>query len=104
MNFRNLILAALLFTAAPATQAYSFLTGYDEAPSVAIALERLSGDALKKLLAGSRMHKENQEWFLTLELRQRNLLRDQGPAPRAARLPLLAAVGRVLQGWDRSPS
>ena len=40
--------------------------------------ERLTGDALKKLLAGSRMHKENQEWFLTLDLRERNLLEAAG--------------------------
>jgi len=40
--------------------------------------ERLTGDALKKLLAGRRMHKENQEWFLTLDLRERNLLEAAG--------------------------
>jgi len=40
--------------------------------------ERLSGDALKKLLPGRRMHKENQEWFLTLDLRERNLLEAAG--------------------------
>jgi glutaredoxin len=40
--------------------------------------ERLSGDALKKLLAGRRMHKENQEWFLTLDLGERNLLEAEG--------------------------
>lgn len=36
--------------------------------------ERLGGDALRKLLAGRRIHKENQEWFLTLDLGERNLL------------------------------
>jgi glutaredoxin len=40
--------------------------------------ERLSGDALKKLLAGKRMHKENQEWFLTLDFGERNLLGASG--------------------------
>ena len=40
--------------------------------------ERLSGDALKKLLAGRRMRKENQEWFLTLDLGERNLLEAAG--------------------------
>ncbi len=36
--------------------------------------ERLTGDALRKLLSGRQMHKENQEWFLTLDLGERNLL------------------------------
>jgi glutaredoxin len=36
--------------------------------------ERLQGAALRELLAGRRMRKENQEWFLTLEFRGRNLL------------------------------
>jgi glutaredoxin len=36
--------------------------------------ERLSGGELKKLLAGRRMHKENQDWFLDLDLGERNLL------------------------------
>lgn len=40
--------------------------------------ERLSGDALKRLLPGRRMHKENQEWFLTLDLGERNLLEAAG--------------------------
>jgi len=34
--------------------------------------ERLSGDALKQLLAGKRMHKENQDWFLVMDLLPRN--------------------------------
>jgi thiol-disulfide isomerase/thioredoxin len=40
--------------------------------------ERLQGAALKKLLAGKRMLKENQDWFLTLEFRERNLLDTSG--------------------------
>jgi glutaredoxin len=40
--------------------------------------ERLSGGELKQLLPGRRMHKENQEWFLTLDLRERNLLEAAG--------------------------
>jgi thioredoxin-related protein len=40
--------------------------------------EHLSGAALKQLLAGRRMHKENQEWFLTLDLKERNLLEAAG--------------------------
>jgi glutaredoxin len=34
--------------------------------------QRLSGDELKKLLAGKRIHKENQDWFLVLDLLPRN--------------------------------
>ena len=30
--------------------------------------ERLTGDALREQLSGKRMHKENQEWFLVLDL------------------------------------
>jgi glutaredoxin len=40
--------------------------------------ERLTGDALKTLLAGKRVHKENQEWFLTLDFGERNLLEAAG--------------------------
>lgn len=40
--------------------------------------ERLSGGELRRLLPGKRMHKENQEWFLTLDLRDRNLLEAAG--------------------------
>jgi glutaredoxin len=40
--------------------------------------ERLSGADLTRLLSGRRMHKENQEWFLTLDLRDRNLLEATG--------------------------
>jgi glutaredoxin len=40
--------------------------------------ERLSGADLRQLLPGRRMHKENQEWFLTLDLRERNLLEAAG--------------------------
>jgi thioredoxin-related protein len=36
--------------------------------------ERLQGDALRQLLAGKRMRKENQDWFLTLTFSERNLL------------------------------
>jgi len=39
---------------------------------------RLSGDDLRKLLPGKRINKENQEWFLTLDLRERNLLEAEG--------------------------
>ena len=37
--------------------------------------ERLSGVQLRQLLPGRRMHKENQDWFLTLELREGKLLK-----------------------------
>lgn len=40
--------------------------------------ERLSGAALKQQLSGRRVHKENQEWFLTLDLREGNLLEAAG--------------------------
>jgi thioredoxin-related protein len=40
--------------------------------------ERLQGDALRKLLTGKRMLKENQDWFLTLEFRERKLLDTAG--------------------------
>lgn len=39
---------------------------------------RLSGEDLRKLLPGKRINKENQEWFLTLDLRERNLLEAEG--------------------------
>ena len=40
--------------------------------------ERLSAAQLRQLLPGRRMRKENQEWFLTLELKERNLLDASG--------------------------
>ena len=40
--------------------------------------ERLPGDELKRSLAGKRMHKENQEWFLGLDLRAQALLEAAG--------------------------
>ena len=40
--------------------------------------ERLQGAELRKLLAGKRMLKENQDWFLTLEFKERNLLETAG--------------------------
>lgn len=40
--------------------------------------KRLSGEDLKALLPGRRMHKENREWFLTLDLRERKLLEATG--------------------------
>ena len=40
--------------------------------------ERLSGVQLRQLLPGRRMHKENQDWFLTLELREGKLLEAAG--------------------------
>lgn len=39
---------------------------------------RLTGEDLKALLPGRRMHKENREWFLTLDLRERKLLEATG--------------------------
>jgi thioredoxin-related protein len=36
--------------------------------------ERLTGDELNSVLAGKRMHKENQDWFLVLDLKPRNAL------------------------------
>jgi thioredoxin-related protein len=46
--------------------------------------ERIAGDALRKLLTGKRMRKENQDWFLTLDFRERNLLEAEGRRKRAA--------------------
>ena len=40
--------------------------------------ERIQGPALRKLLEGKRMHKENQDWFLTLDFRERKLLEAAG--------------------------
>ena len=40
--------------------------------------ERLQGDALRQLLAGKRMRKENQDWFLTLEFGEKNFLAATG--------------------------
>lgn len=40
--------------------------------------ERLSGSELRQLLSGKRMHKENQEWFLTLDMKENNLLEAAG--------------------------
>ncbi len=40
--------------------------------------ERLPSGELKQLLTDKRMHKENQEWFLTLDLRSKNLLEATG--------------------------
>jgi len=42
------------------------------------AHQRLSREDLRKLLPGRRINKENQEWFLTLDLRERNLLEAEG--------------------------
>src|SRR6185436_2627843 len=36
--------------------------------------ERVTGDALRQLVAGKRMRKESQDWFLKLEFGERNLL------------------------------
>lgn len=48
----------------------------DDRPRLRDALaqkyQRVPGDALKKLLAGKRMHKENQDWFLVMDLLPRN--------------------------------
>jgi len=40
--------------------------------------ERIGGDELKKALAGKRMHKENQDWFLVLDLKEGNALQATG--------------------------
>lgn len=40
--------------------------------------ERLQGDALQRLLLDKRMRKENQDWFLVLDFRERNLLEATG--------------------------
>ena len=78
--------------------------------------ERLSGDALKKLLAGKRMHKENQEWFLVLDLKPGNMLaatgsrkdgrnRMQGPGKwyvtKKGKLCLELNAGGVDENWCR---
>lgn len=39
---------------------------------------RLSGDEMRKLLPGKRMLKENQDWFLTMDLKDRKLLVAEG--------------------------
>jgi len=39
---------------------------------------RLSGDDLRKVLPGKRMLKENQDWFLTMDLKDRKLLVAEG--------------------------
>jgi thiol-disulfide isomerase/thioredoxin len=40
--------------------------------------ERLQGDALRQVLAGKRVRKENQDWFLTLQFGEKNLLEATG--------------------------
>jgi glutaredoxin len=40
--------------------------------------ERLAAADLRRLLAGKRMRKESQEWFLTLDFKDRNLLEVAG--------------------------
>ena len=40
--------------------------------------QRLSRADLRTLLPGRRINKENQDWFLTLDLRERNLLEAEG--------------------------
>ena len=40
--------------------------------------ERLAGDELRKVLLGKRLRKENQDWFLTLGFREKNLLEAAG--------------------------
>lgn len=40
--------------------------------------QRLSREELRKLLSASRMQKENQDWFLTLDLRETGLLEATG--------------------------
>jgi len=40
--------------------------------------ERLGAAELRQLLAGKRMRKESQDWFLTLDFRDRNLLEAAG--------------------------
>jgi thioredoxin-related protein len=65
-----------------ASRAFAEVQRIDDRPRLRDVLaqkhERLSGAALTQLLAGRRMHKENQEWFLTLDLRERNLLEAAG--------------------------
>jgi hypothetical protein len=46
--------------------------------------ERIAGQALRQLLTGKRMRKENQDWFLTLDFRERNLLAAEGRRKHAA--------------------
>lgn len=56
----------------PRTKRASVAPPTDERPRLRDVLgqehERIAGDALKRLLAGRRMEKENQDWFLTLIL------------------------------------
>jgi hypothetical protein len=40
--------------------------------------ERVTGEPLRKLLLNQRLRKENQEWFLTLDFRDRKLLEASG--------------------------
>ncbi|MBM3367501.1 MAG: hypothetical protein FJY43_04350, partial [Betaproteobacteria bacterium] len=39
---------------------------------------RLSGDELRQALPGRRMQKENQDWFLTMDLKDKKLLVAEG--------------------------
>ena len=68
--------------AAPLSRSAASPSGIDDRPRLRDVTsqkhEHLSGAALKQLLAGRRMHKENQDWFLTLELREKNLLEAEG--------------------------
>ena len=50
MRLRNLAIALLLSALSPLAQAYVFLSGYDEAPNVAAALERIRGQPQKHVL------------------------------------------------------
>ncbi len=70
------------FAPGRASRAFAEAQRIDDRPRLRDVLaqkhERLSGAALKQLLAGRRMHKENQEWFLTLDLKEKNLLEAAG--------------------------
>ncbi|HTP60865.1 MAG TPA: hypothetical protein VMJ14_02170 [Burkholderiales bacterium] len=50
MQLRNLAVALLLSALSPLAQAYTFLVGYDEAPTVAKALERVNAQPDKHVL------------------------------------------------------
>jgi hypothetical protein len=78
--------------------------------------ERLGGDALRKLLPGKRMFKENQDWFLELDLKERKEMpatgkrkdgrgemRGEGKwyVTRKGKLCLELTAGGVDENWCR---
>ena len=78
--------------------------------------ERIAGDALRKLMPGKRMFKENQDWFLELDLKEgkqmlatgkrkdgRGEMRGEGKwyVTRKGKLCLELTAGGVDENWCR---